>query len=309
MRGHRSGTGKGKNFDLCVWTDHINHRGKLQRPIERARTDDSAGFINIEQNRAVFAFLPAVLVRYQRGFDAAALTSAHGQHHIDEGVTTADPGNEYSFGAHGFGKKRGVLCTDLFAVAGFETNSLQHHTRKIQPFPMGRIEFQHQWMILPVPRRRIITAPGSGCIDRHHAVEKLVRMNECRHGVPQRESVVTDTRMYMLRVGDASLHKHYGRKLGISRAEIINGSLCRGQLTGNLREPPRNFALRLLNCAMSVELAKTRQYFAAHYQMRIGAEAGYFRARSGHIEDRASLYCRSGSDRTFVLRCDNHRHP
>ena len=109
VTGARRGAGKGKNFDLFVWTDHFIHRGNFQRPIERARADHSVGFTDIEQDRAVFAFLAAVLVCHQRRFDAVALTGAHGQHHIDEGVTPADPGDEYAVGAHGFNGYNGYV--------------------------------------------------------------------------------------------------------------------------------------------------------------------------------------------------------
>src|SRR5690348_18473935 len=90
--------------------------------------------------------------------------------------------------------------------------------------------------------------------------------------------------MNVLRVRYASLHQHDSRKLGIFCAEIINRSFRRAEFSGGLREPPRDFELRQLDCAVSVEFTETRQDFKAQYHVRIGAEARDLRTRAGHIE-------------------------
>ena len=144
----------------------------------------------------------------KRGLDAVALTGLHGKHDVDKGIAAAKPSHQRSVGAQRLRQAGGIPGSDFFAVRGLEANALENDAAEVQIPPMSLTQAENQRVILLVPGGGIITAPRPRGIHRHSSVKELIGMDKGRHGIAQGKSVIANTGMHMLRVGDATLNQH-----------------------------------------------------------------------------------------------------
>jgi hypothetical protein len=108
-------------------------------------------------------------------------------------------------------------------------------------------------------------------------------MEEGRHRLAQRQAIVANSRVNMLRIGNTALDQHHSGQAGSFRAQIEAANRFRREFNCYLRQPPGDFVFGQLNRGMRIQFSQARGEAKAHHQMRVRAEARDLCRWSRHI--------------------------
>src|SRR5258705_8337835 len=212
-RCRRAGIAQHANF--LVRADNLFRRRQLDPAVAAAGAHHRIRFRHVIKQRRIHAVFAAVFVGDEGRLDAALLASAQGEHEVDKSISRAEPGDQRGVGADLRRELGGIVRDDLLAVNRVVGNALENYARETQPArSLLAIQFQSEWMILPVPRRWVVTNPAR-CISRNRAVQQLVRMNKRRQRFTYRQAVITRSGMRLPAVGDAALDQDDARQAGL----------------------------------------------------------------------------------------------